>query len=64
MHSATENHTSLKQSFRKEQKLKSKSSITKDIYATSRRKNTLRKSHYILGNATQVQKVFKEIDQT
>ena len=59
VHSVIEKHAPLKRLSRKEQKLKRKPWITKDIYTMIRRKNIMHKSHYILGNETRVQKVFK-----
>ena len=58
VHSVIENHAPLKRLFRKEQKLKRKPWITKDICAMIRRKNIMHKSDYISGNETRVQKVF------
>ena len=46
----TEKHAPLKRLSRKQQKLKSKPWITKEIYAMICRKNKMHKSHYILGN--------------
>ena len=45
-----EKHAPLKRLSRKQQKLKSKPWITKEIYAMICRKNKMHKSHYILGN--------------
>ena len=59
VHSVIENHAPLKRLSRKEQKLKRKPWITKDIYAMIRRKNIMHKSHYILGNETMKQKCKK-----
>ena len=55
VHSVIENHAPLKRLSRKEQKLKRKLWITKDIYAMIRRKNIMHKPHYILGNKTMKQ---------
>ena len=55
VHSVIENHAPLKRLSRKEQKLKRKPWITKDIYAMIRRKNIMHKSHYILRNKTMKQ---------
>ena len=59
VHSVIENHAPLKRLCRKEQKLKRKLWITKDIYAMIRRKNLIHKSHYILGNETMKQEYKK-----
>ena len=59
VHSIIENHAPLKRLSRKEQKVKRKPWITKDIYAMIRRKNIMHKSHDILGNETMKQEYKK-----